>query len=474
MSALLKKPKDRNQENILARYEPLNLKDNPFPLNPYVNKDNADIRYNGSIYESKIRETEYNQVIQNFIKVPQSNPNHIRMGYIQDNSYVGRGNGKSAFALNLVHIINQDFCMDISDDLNKCFGIHIQPEPSGRTKTFDSFVDLVFQAILDQNLIEYSLASLRLDAITKLIQGFNVETEFKDEYEIISSLNSESWFDSCTHFNDKLSLARITKQIYQDGNFTKISADFPLNRDLNKFYNYRITKQDDFQKYYFETLKKSNEKAKFIFNDLVLLFRASGFNGGYIIVDDFERIPDFQSEKLKQEFALEIRTNFFDSAIENAKIGFLNLILVMHAGVPRLVEKAWSISGMERRSPLISDAANQPHVIKFDKLNLSHSKLLIQKYIAEYRINTSSSDDLSPFTDEAIALISERCELNAASMLEKCYALIEEAVNSNKTSIDDTFVKEFFGKNIHIPEDESEDVSVEDSVDLFAKAKKKQ
>lgn len=471
MKKLLQKPKDQNIENVLARYESLGLKDNPFPLNPYVNKENSDIRYNGSIYESKIRENEYKQVIQNFIKVPQSNPNHIRMGYIQDNSYVGRGNGKSAFALNLVNIINNEFCLDISDGLNKCFGIYIQPEPSGRTKTFQSFLDLLFQAIFDQNLINYSLASLRLESLIDLDPNFNYNWE--SEAEIIISLNSEEWYDKNMPLLDNYKLSSITKQIFKKTNLSKLSSEFPLIKDQNKYFNYRVSTQIDFHHYYFETLKKTEEKAKFIFNDLVLLFQASGFNGGYIFVDDFERIPDFQSEKLKQEFALEIRTNFFDSVIENAKIGFLNLILVMHAGVPRLVEKAWSVSGMERRSPLISDAANQPHVIKFDKLNLSHSKLLIQKYVNEYIIDTSQINMFNPFTENAISIISEKCELNAASILEKCYAIVEEAANSRKEKIDEDFVKDFFGKNIHILEDDSDDVSDEDSIDLFSKSKKK-
>lgn len=470
MSRLTKKPKDQNPEDLKARYEALNLKDNPFPLSPYIIKENTDKRYNGSIYESKIREAEYKQINENFMKVAQSNPNHIRLGYIQDNSYVGRGNGKSAFALNLVNIINKEFCLDISEDLNKCFGLHIQPAPSGRTKTFDSFVDLIFRAILDQDLIKYALASLRLDALNEIYNNGELDEHFNGtEEEIINKLTDINWFQE----ND-IKINDVTKKIYENQGLNKLGSGFPLYQDLNQFFNRRIISQEDFQKHYFETLKKGEARIKFIFNDLVLLFKASGFNGGYIIVDDFERIPDFQSEKLKHEFALEIRTNFFDSAVENAKIGFLNLLLVMHAGVPRLVEKAWSISGMERRSPLISDAANQPHVIKFDKLNLDHSKLLIQKYLDEYRLNPSEGDSIAPFKEEAIALIAEKCELNAAQMLEKCYALIEEAAKTSSTIIDENFVREFFGKNVHNPDEEVDDVSGEDSTDLFDKAKRKQ
>ena len=90
MSNLLRKPKSVSQEEVKGRYEHLNLRENPFPNTPFVNKNNEDNRYNGRIYESKIREKEHKQIIDNFIKIPQADQNHIRLGYILDFSFVGR------------------------------------------------------------------------------------------------------------------------------------------------------------------------------------------------------------------------------------------------------------------------------------------------------------------------------------------------------------------------------------------------
>ncbi|WP_421824706.1 hypothetical protein [Flagellimonas oceanensis] len=463
MSNLLNKPKAAIPEDSAGKYESLNLKENPFPLSPYVNKNNLDIRYNGSIYESKIREKEFNQVVEGFLKVPQTDPNHIRLGYIQDNSYVGRGNGKSAFAVNLVSKINKEFCIDLSEGVNKCFGLHIAPEPSGRTKTFDSFVDSVFQAILELDLIKYSLASLRLEALMNIGKEFDLK-EFNSDNQIIESLNSKEWFS-----DKKIVVSEITRFIYKNGGLNKISSDFPLYEDLNRHYNFHIVTQEKFENYYFKTLRKGKERLKFVFNDLILFFKASGFNGGFIIVDDFERIPDFQSEKLRQQFALELRTNFFDGIYENAKVGFLNLILVMHAGTPRLVGKAWDVSGLERRSPLSEDSVNDKHFISFEKLNLDHAKLLITKYVNEYLLD--SEKNKFPFSDDAIALISEKCELNAASMLEKCHVLIEEAVKESKSVVDKKFVEDYFGKTKGSMEEEAKHVSTEETTDLFEKSK---
>lgn len=460
MSNLLRKPKANTNKEVKGKYEFLKLKENPFPNTPFVNKNNSDIRYNGSIYESRIREKEHKKIINNFIKVPQSDPNHIRLGYILDYSYVGRGNGKSAFALNLVDEINKEYCLDISDEQNKCFGLHITPEVSGRTKTFYSFTDLIFETILEKGIIEYCLASLRLESISELYPKVKTD-DFEDEPHLISSLNDIKWYR-----DNEIEIARITNHFYEKKELNKMRNGFPLNRDKSTFYSTFITTQQDFKKYYNETLKKGKERIDFLFNDLVLFFLASGFNGAYLIVDDFERIPDFQSKKLKQEFALEIRTNFFDGILENAKIGFYNMILVLHAGVPRLIEESWAVSGMNRRSPM-NDESRQ--TVRFDNLTVEHAILMLEKYLEEYKIE-KSDNSLHPFTKEAVKLISEKAELNASTIIEKAYTLIEKAVQEDVPVIDEKFVNNVLGKVVDEAKEDKEDISSESSEDLFKKS----
>jgi len=101
-----------------GRYEIFNLEMNPFPSSPFVNPESTDARNNGKIYETSIREQEYRAIEENFLKVPQSDSNHLRLGYIMDTSYIGRGNGKTAFLTNLQRKINKDFGFSISDETN--------------------------------------------------------------------------------------------------------------------------------------------------------------------------------------------------------------------------------------------------------------------------------------------------------------------------------------------------------------------
>lgn len=471
MPNILKKPTSNLPESQ-TRYELYNLQENPFPVTPFVNKVSPDNRYNGGIYESNIREAELSQIIENFIKEPQSNPNHIRLGYINDNSYVGRGNGKSAFTLNLIKIINEEFCLDISDQANKCFGLHITPEPSGRTKTFYDLVDLIFDEIVSRDIIDYCLASLRLEAILSIdseADKIDLESDFNNNQEtIIQKLNDRAFFSE-----KKISVSAVTNKIYEKREIAKLPQLFPLTKDKKNFYGFNITNQNDFIKTYQE-LRKGRERLQFVFNDLVLFFEASGFNGAYIIIDDFERIPDFQSEKLKHEFALEIRTNFFDGISENARVGFFNLLLVLHAGVPRLIEKAWAVSGMERRSPISSETGQySKHIISFNKLNFNHTKSLLEIYLEQYRINPDQDNAIFPFTEESITLIGEQSDYNASIILEKSYMLLEQAANEKQPIIDPEFVNKILGKKDDSDEYEPNDISTEESEDLFGKSKSK-
>jgi hypothetical protein len=167
-----------------GRYEIYNLQENPFPSQPFVNPESNDQRINGKIYETSIRRQEYKTIEENFLSVPQSDPNHLRLGYVMDVSYIGRGNGKTAFLTNLLRKINKDFSLSISNELNKCFAVIVAPEPSGKTKTFDDLVDLIADRIFESNIIDDCLVSLRLEAILELYENFNAEEHFQDELEI--------------------------------------------------------------------------------------------------------------------------------------------------------------------------------------------------------------------------------------------------------------------------------------------------
>ncbi|MFK1862636.1 hypothetical protein ACIXEP_11980 [Bacteroides fragilis] len=193
--------------------------------------------------------------------------------------------------------------------------------------------------------------------------------------KIIEDLNDLKWYN-----DNNLKLKDIQEYLSKKIEFNLLSSDNPLRKNRSSYNGSNLSIVTNEMLYlHYKSLKRDIEKINFVFDDLVNIFTMSGFNGSYIIIDDFERIPDFQSDRQKRDFALELRTNFFDGSSQNAKIGFYNLILMLHAGVPRLIQKAWGDSGMDQRSPISSVSPTSNHIISFDKLNSDYATLLIKK-----------------------------------------------------------------------------------------------
>ncbi len=413
-----------------ARYEQYNLQENPFPASPFVNPESSDARSNGNIYEPSIRQEEYSIIEQNFLAVPQNDFNHLRLGYIIDTSYIGRGNGKSAFLINVQRRINKDFAYSVSSGLNKCFALTLVPEPGGKTKTFESFVDLFANGIFRCGIIDDSLTSLRLAAIIALYPKFDVAKQFPDEQELRLKLSTDKWYSE-----NNIDFRQITQHLASSSHLRNIPKEFPIY-SMGPLLS-QVSTQKDFIDYY-RSLKRGKPRFEFIFSHLVSLFLAAGFNGAYVFVDDFERIPDFQSERQKRDFALELRTCLFDGVYTNARVGFYNVLLVLHAGVPRLIQSAWDQSGLEQRSPIFFKGTPK-NIIRFEKITLESAFSLIKKYLQAYRTK-DTINSFDPFTKEAVSKIAELSEFNASKILKMAYEVLEKAVDSKSSVIDESFV----------------------------------
>ncbi len=466
MSNLLKRPKDSLPADNDGRYKRFSLTENPFPTEP-VNKDSTDRRINGGIYETEIRTKELNLITNAFLKKAQSDKNRLRLGYICDTSYIGRGNGKSAFLVNLAQRINKNYCLDISDELNKCFAIYVVPEPGGRTKTFPSFVDLIFDSMVNSGIIDISLASLRLSTATELYPDKDFLSLVEDENDLVEKFNSENWLQK--QGVDTLSLI---KEIQKNSYLQSLPNDFPLMAGRSFLIREFITTKN--LSIHYKTLRKGSPRLEFILSHLVRMFSAAGFNGAYILVDDFERIPDFQSSRQRKDFAIELRSSLLDGPYTSAHTGFYNMLLVLHAGVPQLINEAWSSSGLGNRYP-ITPKVESSHCIAFEKLSREHVTLLLKTYLDAYRIDQTNIGDLVPFGPDAISLIAEINENNAAKILRTCWDLLEKAADeSERTIIDKQFVQFARDKAEGQAYDGSEqDPTIEDpdATDLMKKAK---
>jgi hypothetical protein len=461
MSKLSRKPTAAFND-APARFAKFGLRENPFPSEPTVNKDSQDPRINGEIYEMELRQNEFERVRENFLRADLAQPNHLRLGYIIDTSYIGRGNGKSAFLVNLQDAINRHNNLDISEEKSKCFALYVVPESGGRTKTFASLLNLIFDAMLRLGIIEESLATIRLNAVTSLYTGGGPAFSPDDDV-LIENLRSEQWYT-----DNEIDLSAVRDAVRSHPSLQDLPPDFPLFREFARGGLYaEFVTQADFEQY-FNLLKNGRERFEFVLSHMVRFFRAADFTGAFILLDDFERIPDFQSRRQRKDFALELRSALFDGPTLNARLGFYNMFLVLHAGVPPLIADAWSESGMENRSPLLQQADR--HVIPFEKLNPKHAKLLLKKYLGEYREEGAAPAELAPFTEAAIKEIGEVSEFNAAKILKLAYGLLEHAADEDRDEITEVAVSDYREKDPLVNEKLEATIATAESVDLLKKA----
>jgi hypothetical protein len=468
MNKLLQKPAQEPPMDSPARFEKFNLKENPFPSEPVINKDSKDHRINGSIYEVAIRQKERHQIDTEFLKQPQSNPNHLRLGYIMDTSYISRGNGKTAFLVNLYHEINKKYCLDLSNGLNKCFAVHMQPELGGRTKTFLNYIDLFYKSILYAGIVDDCLAILRLNAIAELYPELLPSIESIAEDALIANLKSKDWFSE-----NNIDGRKVANSICDNKYLQELPPEFPIFGERNSLLTGFLVSQESFKSYYMN-LRRGKERLDFVFSHLVRFFQAASFNGAYIFVDDFERVPDFQSARQKKDFALELRSCLFDGSYVSARTGFYVFFLVLHAGVPHLISDAWAGSGLENRAPL-SLRTMSKHIIPFERLDKAQASLLLKRYLAEYRIEPNQSDALSPFTEAAVNLIGELAEYNATNILKMAYELLDKASEvPDRTVIDEEFVNLNKDSQTIATNTGRPTLEAADSTDLLKKAKKQE
>ncbi len=465
MTNLIRKPSEALSQPPSSKYSKFNLAENPFPPEPAVNKKAQDKRFNGEIYEMAIREKEYNAIVDTFLSKPMNRASHIRMGYLRDVSYIGRGNGKSAFLIHLQNEINKDFCNKISNGANKCAALILSPEAGGRSKSFQSFLDLIFYNILESELLEFCLTILRYEVIVDRYPDVAKKLENLNAMELIDTLKNDSWYSD----ND-IKYSAIQSGFDSFPDFARLPSAFPLRRSPS-FFETGIESTGDFKHYYLEELKKPQDRLHFILNDLVIMFKAANFTGLYLLVDDFERIPDFQSARQKRDFAFELRRMLYDGPYLSSQYGFYVMFLVIHAGVQGLIQEAWAASGLEHRSP-IAPLGIQSHVIPFEKMTEKHSRLLLSKYLSEYRLKPTKPSVLSPFDKDAIKLVGEKSEFNAAKILKMAYSLIEKAADDEgQVVINKDYVISFLASDALLGEGTDASIRDEPSVDLAQKAK---
>ncbi|WNB16903.1 hypothetical protein [Marivirga arenosa] len=445
MNKFLRKPKAEVKE-IADRFGKLNLKENPFPYNPFIEPESEDPKRNGEIFNREIRKNELDKFHKNFLKKPLTG-DHDRIGYLLESSFTGRGNGKSAFLVNIDKDINQDFGDSTSNSLNKTFSVYIKAK-AGQTSKFWQLSELIITEICKKNIFEDCLITLRYKVLKN---GNDFDTSFLDD------LNTEADFrnllDNNFLLNNKVDFSKFNTQL------KKYLIDLGVHHELASSLSYMSSEAS---RTVFETTVnkpdswKKKELNRILFDELVRIFLAADFNGSYILLDEFEKIVDYQKPSERIEFAYEIRQNLLESNLQGAIHGFFILLLTIHPGTQRLLLEGWEKAGLNARSPLPSDdLMESPHVVAFDDIKKQDIRALMEVYLNYYRIekNIVDLEVLSPFTEDAIDLIAKISKFNAARILKFAHIALNELTTSDREKIDQTFVSNLIDKKKTMPQE---------------------
>jgi hypothetical protein len=283
--------------------------------------------------------------------------------------------------------------------------------------------------------------------------------------EIVRNMNTESWLRE-----KGVDLRKMSCWIEEMAEFQSVPRDFPVVADRGRLLKTFLT-AESFRDYYLDALRKGKDRIDFLISHLIYMFQACGFNGAYLLVDDFERIPDFQSKRQRKDFAIELRSCLLDGPSLAAKAGFYTALFVLHAGVPRLISEAWELSGLESRYP-IDPRLEAPHWVAFEKLDKNDVSLLLTKYLSSYRISKSGRSKLFPFQQKAVEVIAQLSENNAARILRTCSDLLDKAADDpEQKEIDEAFVVEKAAQQGYVGKEDAPTIEDPNATDLMRKAR---
>lgn len=435
-----------NPKEFKDLFERFNLKENPFPYNPFIEPESSDPKRNGSIFDQRIRNKEFGKFIANFVETPLTG-DHNRVGYLLESSFAGRGNGKSALLVNLQNSINQDYADSCSKGLNKAFAVYLKAKSGGLDTKFWQISENILMEICKRKVLEDCLITLRYEILIELNQ-IKLLGDLKTDQDFLQLLDNAELTKKGVNFSDLHS--ELKRKLIDTGINAELAASIAHKSNLASDAVAKFVRDQG-------DAWKKRDLNKFLFDQLVRIFLYAGYNGCYVLLDEFEKIVDYQKPSERIEFAYDVRQNLLEGNYQGALKGFFILILTMHPGTQRLILEAWEKAGINARSPLPSeDTLESPHVIKFDDIRKQDTRSLIEIYLNYYRIDSSDKFKIGiyPFDDDAINIVAEVSKYNAAKILKFCNLAITELANSAKEKIDQAFISDLLNKKKSTPEED--------------------
>lgn len=423
----------RGTAPIPSIYAPLGLRDLPFPTEPVVDPYNMDPRRNGTIYaEEPVRPTI--ERFESLLVRPHDFHNRVRLAYLwaKGDQQTGRGMGKTALLRYFRQRINKDWGAT---------------EFGGQLPALVVYVSFPTQA--DRRYMEQLALSALVDMCRNGVLNASraaLRQQQLDEEEVMAIISNPDGTSNAANLLDDgilrdkgVDAARLDDAVIKllmtegvqaaaavalsTGHFEDYLRSFRRDNNLEPFYIPRDTRILDYSR-------------TFLFNEVVLYLRASGFAGGYLFIDDIENLVDQMTRRERIEFAKEFALCTVRPGYANTAYGFFSSVLCTHQQASVALSNAWGeagLSGIARLDP------SSPNSIELPLPSPDQAREIIVAHMDFYRINPADRGTIKPFTEDGIATLLANRQ-HPRILLSNAATVMALAAQRGVISIDAAFV----------------------------------
>lgn len=416
---LLRKPK-KNDE-IENKYRFLGFTQNPFPSEPAVKPYSADSRVNGSIFLDKIRETEIKDFKDHIVNAP------YKIGLLMDYAaYKGRGIGKTAFLNHMKKSINYDLGDNMSNGESVLFAVYVSPSADKKNRSLSDVAHSIFTSMHNEGL--FLTVFCRLRAMSGLLDDVIDESINDSNYE--DTIANDEWLRK-----RGVDIPSLNKRVLDELSNAGLVND---NSHLfgGNYQSFMSILEDNKNDFFWK-----KEGLSFFFDKVEKLLKAAMFTNCIILLDEAEKMIQYQNFNERRAFCDNLRFYFIDGNCSNAIDGFFKIVLTIHPNSQELLMPHWGAAGLDRFCSLGGETSSENSIFFKPMSNDALISELAEIYLRESRIDKKDTS-IKPFTQEAISYAMEKSDRIPGRFLKLLYLMIEKAVQNNWDEIDKNKVDE--------------------------------
>jgi len=438
------------------------LSENPFPVNALFVASNDDPRRNGKIYDPEFRKDEEHTFFEKFVQSPIGDP-PLELGFlIVDPQAGGRGNGKSTFLFRLMRRINEQDWGDWpkNPDAPELFalGVHVLPEPR-KQKNFFELVRLVFETLYNRGLLKVIDGYLRASILLKRaspIQLSLLEAMTPDErIEKLSSGKSFTVLLEMLGFSPEDFRAEVEKSL-EEILGRGVSGDFLL-----RYLDEGADLQALWEAWEREDVVRSDYRwqrygAEWLVNGLMAVLIAAGYRHFHLLLDEFEKIYQYQTSKKRDEFLDLFRQHFLERDSVAVKKRYISALLTLHPSIVPYLRENWARTGLEQFAPLASNRVGIPS-ITLGASNSAKLNHLLVTYLDYFRLDKAHRGQLYPFETGALDPAFKAARFYPRDTLWYAANILQKAAREELPApISESYVQSFIAESPKPPRDEDD------------------